>query len=165
MVLILLCYKLLLKVLLSRIIITCHRLPHRKGVVRKGLLLLLKCIFDVIFFPLHEPCFLDRMWPLPSVTTHHLTSLQTTTRLLSIGFLFKHLQSSAVLVHTRCHGNQCSSPERGDESVYADPSGGNPLMMTSLLHCSWYLHLLAGSQIGGREGSPKQTNKQTTPNN
>lgn len=161
MVLILLCYKLLLKVLLSRIIITCHRLPHRKGVVRKGLLLLLKCIFDVTFFPLHEPCFLDRMWPLPSVTTHHLTSLQTTTRLSSIGFLFKHLQSSAVLVHTRCHGNQCSSPERGDDSVYADPSGGNPPMMTSLLHCSWYLHLLAGSQIGGREGSPKQTNKQT----
>lgn len=33
-----------------------------------------------------------------------------------------------------CHGNPCSSPERGGDLVCVDPAGGSPLMMTSPLH-------------------------------
>lgn len=54
----------------------------------------------------------------------------------------------------RCHGNQCSSPERGGGLVCVDPAGGSPLMMTSPVHYSAYLLPLAGSQTGGMEGKP-----------
>lgn len=57
-------------------------------------------------------------------------------RLMSFGPEISSDTEVCLFGEPRCHGNQCSSPERGDDLVYADPAGGNPLMMTSLLHCS-----------------------------